>query len=528
MSGELNMEELFERATEDVSGYRWAVEKWIEGGEEEAFPRDYLLILLLGGRSRARRALDALKSRKPPESYGRYGDRLASMFEGAEEKLRATVIEKIPAALEEQAPRFEQRLRLLGKGLDRVKGMAEDRESLDDSEEADEELREEAHDFLLRFLDLALFKEEAESVARPKATEGFASFRNSFEELDRRFHDGFSSFAEVADLVETVRHAEYGLDRWFLEAPSPAEPEYFGDEEVESFAGKLARVFPPFDLRTASPCSPEDEMKAVACALGELPATEHISVRRHLLGCRSCLELFLAAREAAAEVEQMSDEQLRETREMPWERAEEMSADPDPGLRAMDTIKDKIEKLYDAWKDGLTSLAGVAPVYAKGGVSGASMHSLAGAAFLKMPVYPFDVKKASTHSLETEACIRLNVKPRRGKISIPAWPDADKDERQRQLRDFLQRIREYHTAGLAWKEDEERVEIASRRQGASLKHKEKDEGFTYLLICLGTVREDVEKARDALREWTDEPGGSLARDVLPDGVVLLVYKVVRD
>lgn len=126
---------------------------------------------------------------------------------------------------------------------------------------------------------------------------------------------------------------------------------------------------------------------------------------------------------------------------------------------------------------------------------------------------------------QVRSFFELEVSPEDGEIYFPdftAAPDREIEE----LYEAVNDLGRYFTAGLAWKADGTVQEISLEHRPRYANRVIADEGFVYLLVCLGADEEAVKAAASVLNRYSTTPIGSEGIS-LPPGVVVLFYEVMR-
>lgn len=122
--------------------------------------------------------------------------------------------------------------------------------------------------------------------------------------------------------------------------------------------------------------------------------------------------------------------------------------------------------------------------------------------------------------------IRPEVTTGGSKFKLPTFPQdsALQESRIDRIRDF----NECYMWGAGWKEDGEQVDFALRhlKPIRPYSETEDDRGFSQIMVCLGTKKEDVELAKGIIQKWFD-PQEEKKEIRVPRGVVIISYKVNR-
>ena len=273
-------EELFSQSTEDVSTYLWAARALSR--PPEGYAPDYLLVLALCSRSRARAALSRTAG-APGGEYSPYCERLNALWTRAEDALS-----RAAARPEADLAGLSERLAALGGNFRRVRERVNDKTLFGVSDdETDRELRDLVHGFVMGFTAVSLALEE---LSRPPFTGlDLAGLTLRFKELESEFRDQAGCLAAVSDLLPVLVEREYGRTAWWL--AEPREPAPFPAEVALS-------PFAPYadELRQEGAEAPRDcpqAARVVALALGELSASAAAEAREHVVVCHGCRRLFL-------------------------------------------------------------------------------------------------------------------------------------------------------------------------------------------------------------------------------------------
>lgn len=317
---EITWDKVFEQATEDVSTYLWALESWVD--PPEGYTQGYLLIMGLSHRIRGRSAL-ALMDVELPSTFANYKDRLIKLWSKAESIFKEKILNNLIQLDSILRGEMIQRLNDLENCLKEVQHLAQDGDLLEDTEWVAEDVQEVAKDFLVRFQDLALMKEELKHLAIEN-TEGYRAFQDKFGKIEDLFKKCFGYFHTIKDMFVNLRTREYGVDFWwFTRIPIPEDIE---EEKIpDAVMGKLIHAF----HRSDAECP--DAKEIIVYALGELDPRESQKIKHHILKCRVCSQLI-----ADVHLAEGRDEVLKPRPEPPQ----------DPFLKFSPTLKELVEKSF--------------------------------------------------------------------------------------------------------------------------------------------------------------------------------------
>ncbi|MEW5733330.1 MAG: DUF4384 domain-containing protein [Thermodesulfobacteriota bacterium] len=275
-------EDLFSRATEDVSAFRWACFHFSD--PPEGYDPGYLLLLALASRSRARMALSRAAQADP--GYQEHAGKLARMFGVAETehaRLRAELGPSFAALVREALDRESHRL---SRNLSLVNETGADADLFGVDPTSYEGFTDGAHAFVLEFSDLARARSELALLENGQGENG----AGRFAKLEQEFAASFGYFAPVADLMAGARSREYGDDPWWLSrAPDPAEVPRRGISEAE--ADIFREAFRREAETAAGDCPRAPE--AIAFALSEIGPEAGRSIMAHAAVCRYCRRLIV-------------------------------------------------------------------------------------------------------------------------------------------------------------------------------------------------------------------------------------------
>lgn len=129
------------------------------------------------------------------------------------------------------------------------------------------------------------------------------------------------------------------------------------------------------------------------------------------------------------------------------------------------------------------------------------------------------------------AFVELEIKPIEGRerviFPIPFLPEdnaALKKSKIQAIEDF----EECYMWGAGWKGDGEQVPFSLRHLRPIRPYFENDQGFSQIMVCLGTKKEEVEYAKGVIEKWFETPEQDIKDIRIPPGVVIISYKVVRE
>lgn len=287
-------ETLFEQATEDISTYHWAVEVWSD--PPEGYTPGYLSILLLSHRARSQQALNKMQGPLPGR-YTPYRGKINSLWLESEKKLKENVLPLPDPLKKEIGKEFNSWLEKLGITLKNIVQLAQDGDLLNDPDWVAEDLKEEGHDFILRFQDLALTREALREFLflNPETQD---RFNKKFANLEEKFRKSFGYFSPLKNILQSLKQREYDLDRWWL-TRLPEEEDIQEGAILEDLLGKLKQAYQSQDLFPTRNCL--DSELVIAYARDELSPEQNKKVESHIYQCRPCLELVLDVRLVEAE-----------------------------------------------------------------------------------------------------------------------------------------------------------------------------------------------------------------------------------
>ncbi|MDM8551714.1 hypothetical protein QUF72_16625 [Desulfobacterales bacterium HSG2] len=209
---DISYEHLFEQATEDISTYLWAIQEWLD--PEDGYAQDYLLMLILSNRKRSRLAAERM-ARDVPSEYQPYRTRLIRLKDRAEDLLREELLlhdKQIEKIISDE---FLQRVKELEADLRKVRHITHDGILFDNTEWVEDDLREYAKRFLMRFQDMALAYGELEEKPFQRVINA-EGFRERFAGTEQLFRKHFGYFHVIQDFFPTLRDREYDPDLWWL------------------------------------------------------------------------------------------------------------------------------------------------------------------------------------------------------------------------------------------------------------------------------------------------------------------------
>ncbi|MCK5230241.1 MAG: hypothetical protein KAR13_08250, partial [Desulfobulbaceae bacterium] len=293
---ELSQENLFEQATEDVSTYLWSVGTLSNPTEE--YSQDHLLLLVLAYRARSRLALKKVYNTGP--DYNDYKAKLEHIWRKAEKAFENLVHASGEELNGLAGNELIARLNGLESDLQNIQQIAQDFYVMQNSEFAGEDLRETAHDFLLRFQELSLTCEELQIKPLPACVDSIA-FQEKFAQVDGLFQKYFGYFKMVESLFPAIRAREYNPDYWwFTRIPDPAD--VIEEEIPKNLMSILQKTYQAIKSDVTEKCAMSES--AIAYAFHELDPVENKKMAKHLRKCRSCLDLVLDLRSADAEAQE--------------------------------------------------------------------------------------------------------------------------------------------------------------------------------------------------------------------------------
>gem|GEM_PF-2115908 len=282
-------DKFFEQATENVSTYSWVVDLWKDPPAE--YTLDYLFLLLLVNRNRSRYAVRYLASNVPQE-LDSYRDQLIKLFEKTEERLVDVLDQQSADNIQNTLNNpFPHRSRVLSTLLEDIQFTVHDNFLFESGD--DDELREQCHDFLLRWQDLALCIKELAEVPWKEQFD-YRDFAGSFSQTEKQFQKLFDCFYPVKDVLRNISAEEsYGAEFWWLQrVPDKNEIESPAFTEKE-----LSSVKNIFAAQESALCvDPAIAQQTISYALGELKAEFIPDARNHIITCKECFSLYLETR----------------------------------------------------------------------------------------------------------------------------------------------------------------------------------------------------------------------------------------
>lgn len=279
MSTNERFEDLFARATEDISTFLWAAESLLK--PPPGYEPDHILVLALLSRSRARTAL-TLVPEAPGEEYRACREKLLKIKDEAEELL-ARFADSPAIDLRSMEARVDQ----LSESLMRIKDISEDSILFGAEQEAGAESKDLVHSFLLRFNALSIAVGELSGP--PFSDLDLGGLPERLDVLENDFRQNPQCLGAVSDLLPRIAEREYDRAPWWLSLPRNPEP-YPEDVSISPFA--------PYadELRQEGAQAPRDcpqTGRVIALALGEAAPGEGGSTREHIAVCHGCRGLFL-------------------------------------------------------------------------------------------------------------------------------------------------------------------------------------------------------------------------------------------
>lgn len=155
-----------------------------------------------------------------------------------------------------------ERVRCLEAQLSKIKTMSQECGITINAELIADDLRNEAHDFNLRFRELAWVLEQLE-IQKAECSD----FKYAFIQLKERYRCSYGYFHILADMYPQIRAREYYAEHWWLNIPHKD------------------------DLH------PDGEL-VIAFARGELERDLHNQIAGHVLFCNTCSEVVYSIHEA--------------------------------------------------------------------------------------------------------------------------------------------------------------------------------------------------------------------------------------
>ncbi len=291
---ELDWENCFEKATEDISSFEWMLAGFIEDPLQNL--NSYRLIEALSDRSRGFRALLLMNSGLLPASYHSYREKLQAMLQNNDVQFQAFLENQ----WEEIRPFFRE-----GGGVwKQTKNLEQTWNSLekvfqewfvfhDESDQPDEYLRDQAMDFLLPFADM--FRAAYDSPEWLEQQPEFQTWKKTFIQVEKRFQDGFGYLEPLADTLEVIYHREYDTEFWWLKT----RPSVDTVVQTQWIPERLTKA--QQEVVDESHASCPDSALVISYAFHELPDSELRHIRQHVRTCGACLKLVLDLRAAAGQ-----------------------------------------------------------------------------------------------------------------------------------------------------------------------------------------------------------------------------------
>ncbi|MBI9074700.1 MAG: DUF4384 domain-containing protein [Desulfatibacillum sp.] len=285
----LAWEDFFDQATEDTSIYLWAAQSWLAPPTE--YSQGYMLTLALAHRARSYSAQGWIRDNVPAE-MAHYAASLDKMFRKAESIMAAHVAEageKMEAVLDGQVISM---VHALDNSLNRVLRLEEDCHLYENQPDFALELREAAHEFLLRF---SLMHHLKNQLLSPMLT-GLesTSIQSAITHVENRFESFFDRFYAVEDLWPALSAREYGAGLWWLErTPQALDPwmSLVTEPLMAAFGQTLARETRDLDDHMAR--------TAIALALDEMDPALESSLLEDLAMNSKAMDLMHDVRQAA-------------------------------------------------------------------------------------------------------------------------------------------------------------------------------------------------------------------------------------
>lgn len=279
MSTNERFEDLFARATEDISTFLWAAESLLK--PPPGYEPDHILVLALLSRSRARTAL-ALLPEAPGEEYRDCREKLIKIRDKAE-----GLLSRFAASPSIDLRRMEARADHLSESLRRIRDISEDSILFGAGQEAGAESKDLVHSFLLRFNALSIAVGELSGP--PFSDLDLGGLPERLYALENDFRQNPHCLSAVSDILPRIAEREYDRAPWWLSLPRNPEP-YPEDVSISPFA--------PYadELRQEGAQAPRDcpqVGRVIALALGEAAPGEAGSTREHIAVCHGCRRLFL-------------------------------------------------------------------------------------------------------------------------------------------------------------------------------------------------------------------------------------------
>jgi hypothetical protein len=465
----ISIEELFEYAAEDITTYLQAAQSWSE--PPEGYSYGYLFILIFSNRARGRRAFE-LMGTKTSEKYVDQREQLDTLWKEAERIITEQIFKNDITLKEIINGELTERIDDLKSSLQEVRHIAQDGDLIDDPDWVAEDLENTATDFLLRFQDMYLTKEEL-AKSHLRGIEGFETFQKRFNEIEGYFRKYFGYFYPVRDFLFNMKKREYNMDTWWF-TYIPERDEVKEEEIPEDVVRKFWDIYKSTDKITTEGCPDEEKVKAYAS--GKLSSNERINIRNHVLKCRLCMDKVMDVRYEEAvskevEGDEASERSFKEVRAKPLEKS------PVHGIVGF-----------------LTGVILVQQIRIR--------------ALQRRVLYGEDEQGISELSPQLSKSINLRLKiDERGKYTLPDSPEkeyCDSPEDYRKINEFIRRARTYW-GGFAIKGSDEIKKInPDLIRSMSLSRLEiridPKENYKSVIIGIAGNEEDLSEGLKALEE----------------------------
>ncbi|SHI97561.1 hypothetical protein SAMN02745216_00832 [Desulfatibacillum alkenivorans DSM 16219] len=291
----ISWDDLFDQATEDASIHLWAAQSWL--APPSGYTQGYVLSLALCHRARSCAAQRRIKERAPA-NYAGYGAVLDGMIDEAKSALAQSLENDRDAMQAVLNGEVGAMARSLEKFLEQVLRLEEDARLFEDHPDLALEVREAAHEFVVRFAMMDRVREEL-GGALFRGLES-AELVERLSRIGERFRESIGCFHMIRDLWPAFREREYNEAlAWMETSPSGAEA---GDEALdEPLMNGFRRLMESKDEELDA----QRTEQAVALGLGELdPAEEDAIIETLALDCAAmdlAHDVRTSAREAMAQ-----------------------------------------------------------------------------------------------------------------------------------------------------------------------------------------------------------------------------------
>jgi len=287
-----NWGSLFERATEDISHYLWAVEQW----EDESYEPHDLLLEIAFRRGRGKEALKILK--ECPEKYAKYRQTLQHMFEEAEDKFKPLIQKE--GILED----VTKKISFLKNLLEEVRHNYEEEIIFEDSD-LRRELEESGGRFLESFLRYHHLYKQLGDFSLSDGQEN--EYSKEFRIIEDNFRKLFYLFHPLKDSLNQYKEEAYlPINYWWLYKipPEEAPNQQFVNQLINLGASRLQR-----QRAIAEHPLPE---KLASYAFGEMSSTDSREIKSHLIKCTNCLKEVIELRQIDITTQIPSYEELKD------------------------------------------------------------------------------------------------------------------------------------------------------------------------------------------------------------------------